>query len=57
MFYGPVNAKVVRPQATLARTGATPAMVARRTEMDWIAVTAMRSQIVSAWRRHNLGKR
>jgi hypothetical protein len=56
MFYGPVNAKLDLPAASLARAGALPAMVGRRIEMDWIGITLMRAQITAAWRRYNLGK-
>jgi putative spermidine/putrescine transport system substrate-binding protein len=56
MAYGPVNAKLELPAPLLAHAGATPAMVARRIELDWIGVTLMRSQITAAWRRYNLGK-
>jgi putative spermidine/putrescine transport system substrate-binding protein len=56
MFYGPVNARLDLPAASLARAGATPAMVGRRIGMDWIGITQMRGQITEAWRRYNLGK-
>jgi putative spermidine/putrescine transport system substrate-binding protein len=56
MFYRPVNTKLDLPAAALARAGALPAIVGRRMEMDWVAITLMRAQITAAWRRYNLGK-
>jgi putative spermidine/putrescine transport system substrate-binding protein len=56
MFYGPVNTRLDLPATSLARAGSTPEMVARRIDMDWIAITLVRSQVTDAWRRANLGK-
>jgi putative spermidine/putrescine transport system substrate-binding protein len=57
MYFAPVNARADIPTASLARVGATPAMVARRMEIDWVAVDAIRDQIAVAWRKRNLGGR
>jgi putative spermidine/putrescine transport system substrate-binding protein len=57
MFYAPVNPKAGISDASLARVGATPAMVARRMEMDWVVVDAIRDQITREWRKRNLAGR
>ena len=57
MFYAPVNAKADISTASLARVGATPAMVAKRMDMDWVVVDAIRDQITREWRRRNLAGR
>jgi putative spermidine/putrescine transport system substrate-binding protein len=57
MFFAPVNARMDIPAASLARVGATPAMAARRMEMDWVTVTSIRDQITAEWRRRMLGSR
>jgi putative spermidine/putrescine transport system substrate-binding protein len=55
MFFAPVNARADIATASLARVGATPAMAARRMEMDWVTVTSIRDQITAEWRRRKLG--
>jgi putative spermidine/putrescine transport system substrate-binding protein len=55
MFFAPVNARADIPVVSLARVGATPAMAARRMEMDWVAITSIRDQITAEWRRRKLG--
>jgi putative spermidine/putrescine transport system substrate-binding protein len=57
MYFAPVNTKADMPAASLARVGATPAMAARRMEMDWVTVDAIRDQITVAWRKRNLAGR
>ena len=54
MFYAPVNPKADLSAATLVRVGATPGMVAKRMDMDWVVVDAIRDQITREWRRRNL---
>jgi putative spermidine/putrescine transport system substrate-binding protein len=51
MAFAPVNTKADLPPAVLARAGATPAMAARRMEMDWVSIAAMRDQITAVWRQ------
>ncbi|MDR3533890.1 MAG: hypothetical protein P4L90_25415 [Rhodopila sp.] len=36
---------------------ATGTLVARRMDMDWVAITAIRDQITAEWRRRNLAGR
>jgi putative spermidine/putrescine transport system substrate-binding protein len=57
LFFAPVNARANIPAASLVRVGATPAMAARRMEMDWVTATSIRDQITAAWRRQLLGSR
>lgn len=52
MFYAPVNSKADIPAPVLARVGATPAMVQRRMEMDWISITKARNVVTALWRSH-----
>jgi len=54
MFYAPVNPKADLSAATLVRVGATPGMVAKRMDMDWVVVDAIRDQITREWRKRNL---
>ncbi|HEY1413977.1 MAG TPA: extracellular solute-binding protein, partial [Rhodopila sp.] len=51
MAYAPVNPKADLPPDLLARAGATPAMAARRMEVDWVSITAMRDQVTAIWRQ------
>jgi ABC-type thiamine transport system substrate-binding protein len=51
MAYAPVNTKADLPPSVLARAGATPAMAARRMEMDWVSIAAMSDQITAVWRQ------
>jgi len=57
MFFAPMNPLADIPAASLVRAGATPAMVARRMDMDWVVVNAIRDQITTEWRRQNLNGR
>jgi putative spermidine/putrescine transport system substrate-binding protein len=54
MFYAPVNTKADIPAAALSRVGATPVMIERRMEMDWIGITDARDQVTALWRSHGL---
>jgi putative spermidine/putrescine transport system substrate-binding protein len=54
MSYVPVNTKADIPAAALARAGATPSVAAKRIEMDWVSITAMRDQVTAAWRSRDL---
>jgi putative spermidine/putrescine transport system substrate-binding protein len=55
LYFAPVNTRADIPTASLARAGATPAIVARRKEMDWSAVDTIRNQLAVEWRKRNLG--
>jgi putative spermidine/putrescine transport system substrate-binding protein len=57
MFFAPVNAKADIAAASLARAGASPAMVAKRMDLDWVAVDAIRDQVAAEWRKRNLAGR
>ncbi len=57
MFYAPVNARADIPTASLARVGATPAMVSRRMQIDWVVVDGIRDQITREWRRQKIAGR
>jgi putative spermidine/putrescine transport system substrate-binding protein len=55
LYFAPVNTRADIPTAALARAGATPAIVARRKQMDWSAVDTIRNQLAVEWRKRNLG--
>ncbi|MDR3536657.1 MAG: extracellular solute-binding protein [Acetobacteraceae bacterium] len=54
MCYGPVNTAAQISPAALARTGATPAHLARMIQVDWAAITRMQEFITNQWRRRIL---
>lgn len=54
MYYAPVNPKADIAPGALMKAGADPATVARRFDVDWYALDAVRDQMPAAWRRHNL---
>lgn len=56
MFLAPVNGKADIPSPALARAGATPALVARRIELDWHVLIGVRDQIGAAWRKTGLAR-
>jgi putative spermidine/putrescine transport system substrate-binding protein len=49
-FLGPVNAKARYQEAALLRTANTPARVGHAMPVDWVAVGAMRDDIIRHWR-------
>jgi putative spermidine/putrescine transport system substrate-binding protein len=50
MFLGPVNAKARYLESALSRTASTPERARLAMEVDWLAVNAMRDDIVRRWR-------
>jgi putative spermidine/putrescine transport system substrate-binding protein len=50
MFLGPVNARARYIEAALSRTANTPERAARAMPVDWLAVNAIREEIVRRWR-------
>ena len=55
LYFAPVNTRTDISPASLARAGASPAIIARRKQMDWFAVDTIRMQIAAEWRKRNLG--
>lgn len=56
MYYAPANPTDI-PPASLSRVGATPAMMERRMDIDWVGITEARDRVTAAWRSHRLEAR
>jgi putative spermidine/putrescine transport system substrate-binding protein len=56
MFYAPANPADI-PAASLSQVGATPEMIGRRIDIDWIGITDARDRVTAAWRSHGLEAR
>jgi putative spermidine/putrescine transport system substrate-binding protein len=50
MFLGPVNARARYVEGGLLRTASTPERTARAMPVDWVAVNAIREDIIRRWR-------
>jgi len=50
MFLGPVNARARYAEGALQRTANTPERTARAMPVDWVAVGAIRDDIIRRWR-------